>query len=238
MPARPQLQAPPEPAPSTALGNLKAILIVVVFGGGAMLWMGLREKKLAALAQAEPQVLTCRALQEHGPGANAHVRMTHFLLLVDSFAVEKKWNETSWTRAWIPAVPVEGEFAKAWMEAPEGKRLRPPKDLRVLVELGKGDETLLQGVARADVLQGTVMNEIDALDGDVARILAASYPGVDPSRCWILQQGRVPKSGAAAWALVAVGVAMIVGSLAGGAYAHVYAKKRVEVEARTEERRV
>jgi hypothetical protein len=216
---------------------LGKILLAAAIGGGALIWFGVKEYRLTRLARAEPQALTCRALQDGGPGDNAHVRLTDFVLLVDAFAVKSTNGSPLWENAWIPAVPVDGAFAKEWMDTPDGKRLPPPKDLRVLVQWGHGSELQFSYKPLPTVIQGTVINEIDALDDDVAKILADSYPGLDTGRCWILEKDRVPNSSGVGYAMIGGGLLLILGAATGGLYAHRASQRKAEDERRFEERR-
>ena len=64
-------------------------LIGAVIGGVVLGWLGVRDLRLASVSDAEPQAITCRELAERGPGGNAHVRMSGFRLVVESFAMEQ-----------------------------------------------------------------------------------------------------------------------------------------------------
>jgi hypothetical protein len=229
----------PQPAAKLRISRgLLRSLLAFVFAGASLAWFGVRELRLSGLAKAEPQTLTCRALQDQGPGDNAHVRMTDFLLLSDSFAVERKdADATSWDRAWIPAVPLDGEYAKRWVEAPDDKKLPPPGDMRVLVQLRFGSKGTLMLIGNQAAIQGMVINDVDSMGDDVAAILRKAYPGLDPHRCWVLEADRAPRGAGAAWWLILGGVALVVGAVGAGFLVHRAAQKHEVAERQFERRR-
>jgi hypothetical protein len=222
---------------------LSRLLIPFAVIGGALLWFGIRDVRLGRKAEAEPQTISCKALSERGPGANAHVRMTDFVLLTDWFVV--RGSESSvmpgtqfWTESWVPAIPADHAFvASAAAAAEEGRELALPTDFRVIVELGAGSDLTLEREASVPVIQGVVMNEIDSVDDDVAAILRSKYPGAAVDRCWILDAGRSPPAVGDAIPKIAGG--LVLWAACGFTFVAVRraARRREEREAAREQKR-
>ena len=74
------------------------------------------------------------------------------------------------------------------------------------------NEAELDALAERDTLQGLIVNEVESIGSKERKILSESYPGIDFSTCWILEEGRKPKSrGTAAGIMGAGGLGVLVG---------------------------
>lgn len=191
------------------MGRLKLIAIVV---GAVMAWLGYQEFKLGAVASATPQTISCAELEASGPGDNAHVVMTEFLLLEQAFVYESRENSPRWQKVWIPALPLGGEFHQQLLTLVDSEGNLPPGDLplpktiRVIVKSSKvNNEAQLETVAGADTLQGLVINEIESLGSKERKLLTESYPGVDFDAVWILEHQRKPAGKGKTWGLLGGG---------------------------------
>ncbi len=171
--------------------------LVMVIGGGMLIYFGVQELRLAGVAKAEPQPITVAKLAAHGPGDNAHIRLGEFLLCEGAYVYEEESSGGTWSRVWIPAVPLGGPYHEKLLEAYQADPasvmdVPMPTDLNVIVELKVNNEEELIRIADQDELQGLVVNEIASLGGEERKILEQSYPGVDFDRCWIVEAGRLP----------------------------------------------
>jgi hypothetical protein len=193
------------------------VQFIGVVGGAVLGFFGYQEMRLARAAKADPQTLTCKELSEKGPGDNAHVRMTDAYLVLRSFAIQTKEKDgpdaSTWEKAWIPAVPADGDYAARVRAADPDEPIAPPTTFRVLVQTGKGSDASLASLEDRPAIEGTVINEIDSIDSKIEKILRESYPGVDVNRCWILEMGRTPLGTGPATAMLAGGAAVILGSI-------------------------
>jgi hypothetical protein len=174
-------------------------------------WMGVKEHTLSGVAKAEPKVVTCAQLEKEGPGDNAHLTLSDFLL-TSSFVYEAKKGSTSgWKRVWVPAVPLDGPYAREAMAAyhanPDAE-VPPPKDFRVVVAFDDvRDAKGLEAAGDRDTLTGVVVNVIEKIPSDTRRLLEQNYPGVPVDKCWILEVGRKPKRASTAYMMIAAGAA-------------------------------
>ncbi len=190
--------------------------LVVIGVGVAIVWLGFKEHRLASGASSEPQSISCRDLGANGPGANAHVRMTDHLLVYEAFVVSARDpNSDSWDKSWVPAVPIDSDFAKRVAAATDEEETPPPDTFSVLVYNSTGGNDLGMGLElnsgrHLEPVQGLVINEVEDLDADEVRILKQSYPKFDPKRVWIIQRGRTPSTGGRPLFSMIGGLALII----------------------------
>lgn len=191
-------------------------LIAMVVGGGVLAFLGVQELRLASEAKPEPQTLTCEALGQNGPGDNAHIIMSDFLLSPGGFVYEGDKAGTTYKTVWIPAVPLEGEYhreLKALLDS-EGNlpdNIPAPRDLRVILRSKNlKNDAAIGTLGDADTVQGLVINKISKLSGKELKLLQESYPGIDFAKVWILEHGRQPAGVGKTVGLVGGGVALIL----------------------------
>lgn len=179
--------------------------------GAVLIYFGIQENSLASAADEKPQVITCEQLATAGPGDNAHVTLTDFVLWTDAFVYEEEGSVVKkWSRVWIPAVPEGGEAHQAAVEAVEefgrNATIPPPKNIRIIVQANAANENEVERLAERDALTGLVINRISDLGSEERGILEQSYPGVDFDHVWIIQEGRKPASGAKVAFMIGLGV--------------------------------
>ena len=196
------------------------ILLIIIVLGGMLAWFGFQEWRLASAASTTPKTITCADLEKNGPGDNAHVVLTDFLLCPSGFVYESsKGNDSNYTKIWIPAVPLHGEYMEQLKKlADSGKDMAhvpPPTNVRVIVRSSHvHNDGELEKLGDRDTIQGLIVNKVDSLGSKEREILAGQYPGINLDTCWILDEGRSPKSfgvaggmigGGAVLALIGVG---------------------------------
>lgn len=193
-------------------------LKLVVLGVGAFLaWMGYQEWKLGSVAASAPQGITCAELEASGPGDNAHVLLSDFLLSEQAFVYEGYENSSRWNKIWIPAVPLGGAYHQQLLQYVDASGrfttddLPLPTSFRVIVKSSRiHDEQQLATVAGADTLQGLIVNEVESLGSDERRLLAQSYPGIDLDSVYILEHGREPSGRGKTLGFVGSGVVLMM----------------------------
>lgn len=199
-------------------------VLAMVIGGGVLVFLGYQEWTLASGTSAEPQKLTCSQLIEKGTGGNAHVEMGDFMLCNWSYVYEGA-TEDSMTTVWVPAVPIDGEFAEqvvAQLQADpvallQGGMPPVPRDVRVIVKSSKVDnDAEVTGLGDQQTIRGMVVNEISSLDSKEKKLLQESYPQADFDKVLILEHGRQPAGAAKMMGLFLGGLAlMVVGGFIG-----------------------
>ncbi|MEX2216015.1 MAG: hypothetical protein WD768_18025 [Phycisphaeraceae bacterium] len=188
-------------------------IIALMIGGAVLLYFGVQEMRLSSAAKAEPQTITCDNLAKNGPGDNAHIVLSDFILLAEGGVYEaKSGSDTNWITFWAPLVPYGGEFHQEVMKKFDaaGKltgEMPHPKSIDVIFKTKSvKNEAALAVVSQQDTLAGMVVNKIDTLGSEEKKLLASSYPGIDFDKCWIIEHGRKP-----------AGMGKIAGFLGGGA---------------------
>ncbi|MGQ0613417.1 MAG: hypothetical protein ACT4PV_06750 [Planctomycetaceae bacterium] len=171
--------------------------ILLVFGAIGLGVYAYQETRLGSKARAEPQRLSLARLAADGPGDNAHILLTDYLMCSWSFVYSSKRG--SWTEAWVPAVELEGEYhiqVRALIaEKGEDAKPSPPRDLKVIVKLPSARTIAdVERIAALDEVRGMIINEIEELGSQERTILERNYPGVDFARCWVFEEGRSPAS--------------------------------------------
>ena len=96
-----------------------------------------------------------------------------------------------WKKAWIPAVAQGFPGFGGPMGMPGGAVMGG--DIRIILKTtNAGNEAELRDQVTRPTVQGLVVNEIERMSGEEKKLLTESYPGVDFTRCWILELGREP----------------------------------------------
>ncbi len=117
------------------------ILIAMIVVGGLMIYWGYQEMSLASKTEATAQTITCQDLSDSGPGDNANVQMSEFLLCTMSYVYEGVGNsDTTYKTVWVPAVPLNGDYHQQLMTMIDGEGNLigdppMPRDLGVLSRL-------------------------------------------------------------------------------------------------------
>jgi hypothetical protein len=170
---------------------------------------------LKTVAKETPQRISAAELEAKGPGDNANIVLTDFLLCEQGYIYEYKkkrigGNET-WTKVWVPIVPLGGAYHTQVLSmlGPNGEirgELPRPQNIKILVKSTKArSESDIAAMGAADTLEGLVINKIESLGSDEKQKLAESYPGIDFSQCYIIEAGRKP-----------MGIPQVLGLMGGG----------------------
>ena len=173
--------------------------------------MGFRELQLRGMAKDAPQLISCEDLADDGPGDNAFVRLSDFMLCDFDFVYASEDTDGSkWTDAWVPIVPSDGVYAREVQQirAEYGNNtdFPSPGDFNVILWLPSAKSYAdVSAAASEAALQGMVINKVDPLSTDARRYLEETYPQVDIRDCWILQLDRRP-----------AGLATLLGLFGGG----------------------
>ncbi len=193
------------------MGRFKIWMII---GGAVLAWYGFKEWRISGEAKADPQVITCGALAKDGYGKNAHVKMTDFLLSPGGYVYEEKTSGGSWSKVWIPVVPLGGEYHTMVQALPEDAELPAPKSFNVILQTEHASSaSMLSKIGKRDDIQGVVINEIDSLDSETKKLLRDSYPGIDLDKCWIVEHKRKTKGAMLSLLMLLAGVGLAGGGV-------------------------
>jgi hypothetical protein len=187
---------------------------VGVVGAAAAYW-GFKEMRLAGAASDTPTRMTCRELGEKGAAGNAHVVMTDFLLTGDLVYQHKKKSSDAdkWKKVWVPAVPSDGEYAKALIAAGgERPQVPPPRPIGVIVvSTDTKNDRELEALGAKDELDGMVTNLIHELGHEEKKLLEESYG--DVSKAQIFEVGRKPAGAMLSLLAIVGGAALVAGAI-------------------------
>lgn len=185
----------------------------VMLLGAVFIAKGFNFMRLNETSSAIPQEITCAELAENGPGDNAHVRMTDFILC-DGYVVETG-RFGGWDRAWVPAVPLGGKYHQRLIElaGPDGviEGKKPlPRRIRVIVEFPDAtNEADLAAMGEQDAIHGTIINVIRDLDKETRDLIQRTYRAVDADKFLVLVAGESPPGVAGVGGDIAGGIALI-----------------------------
>lgn len=211
-----------------SVGHFRLRIVTLFLALGAVLtWFGVRETKLAAASSATPQPLSCRDLALRGPGANAYVTLTDFVVARNGAYYKRDQDQSDWSTIWLPLLP-RGTASSA---ASAGKRPSAlPLTLASRTSIvptsnTSGIRVLLKSTrvrTQADLpplyylrkIEGMIVNCVDSVGPKEMEILRAQYPGTDFAQCWILEEGRKPTSPVTRFALFCGGGFGLLAALA------------------------
>jgi hypothetical protein len=165
------------------------------------------------VSKPEPKRMTCAQLIKEGPGDNAHVVISDFLIPNSAFCYEGNKRGNSWKTVWVVALPADSDYARRMLDMHKAGTLSPdatmapdPKEVRLLIKSSKvKDEAQLGALADQEEVEGLVVNKISSLGSKERRILEKSYGGVNFDNVYILEHDRSPAT-----------VAKSVGMMGGG----------------------
>ena len=181
--------------------RLNRLTVAMVAGGIVLIFLGVKESRLAAAAKSTPQEITCLQLEKNGPGDNAYVHVTGLIPTVNFVYEQRNGSSSDWSQVWQPVIPIDGAFMSAvkmkslFGQINSNSDIPVPDKIRIIVKSNKihnqGD---LSAFSRAKNVQGMVINKVDSLSEKELKILRGSYPSTDFTKCWIIEDGREPAS--------------------------------------------
>ncbi len=182
---------------------------LAILGAGLILY-GFVGLVVNAHTESSPQEIPCARLAASGPGDNAYVVVTDYLLC-DFDAVSQGEKYVSW---WVPAVPTGTPFHTEVEEEREvhgnTESLQAPPDFRVIVQFLEGMEEVRTAAARGR-LEGIVANDIWSLSRQQRELLQSHYPDVDLDRLWVIEASRTPHGFGTLLLIFGAGIAFLLG---------------------------
>jgi hypothetical protein len=190
--------------------RLKLALIVL---GGVVAFWGFEESQLASLAKTEASETSLESLEKSGNLENAHLRIgehvsAYYGLVYEysqsKYSTGEPSKSTSVTCAYYPIISPTNDFIVKLQEVltkyPDGVPDNVPvpelKAFSVLVKTKRFSTVgaLPTGMDKVPSIQGLVINEIESLGSDEKRLIRESFPGVNLTNLYILEEGRKPSS--------------------------------------------
>lgn len=156
--------------------------------------VGVGEYRLSSRSSQEPEEVSLRDLIKRGPDGNPNIILTDFSIFED-YVYQKKLLSGRWTKVWVPIVPSDAD------EPVPGK---PPAIRAFLFSQNIGNDKEVRERFDRPRLHCMVNPEAPK-PGIVGSVLIErQYPGTDPQKCIILEEGKKP-AGVLKLALFALG---------------------------------
>ncbi len=158
------------------------LMFFTLMGAGACAIFGVHEYLLSARSSREPEEISLRDLIARGPEGNPNIILKDFSIF-EGYIYEKKRLSGKWTKVWIPIIPTDDD------ENASGK----PAAIRAFVfskHVGS-EEEVHQWFDRSQLR--CMVNPDAPKPGIIGSVLIKrSYPGTDPNKCIILEEGKEP----------------------------------------------
>jgi hypothetical protein len=186
--------------------------VAMMIGGVAATVYGANLLRLAASCKDDPQVITGAQLQANGWGDNAHVEITNAGTM-KMYLYQKDKYDTQWKYAFVPMVPLDGEYMK-YIDTfyadkkNTGKIPDMPRDFCCILKISARGEAEVDRVGEMPKVRGVVINAIESLDKDSKRLLREGYPHVNLDRVAIVEFERQPEKSGKGLAITAGGGAL------------------------------
>lgn len=178
---------------------MSRFILAMVIGGGFLVFMTVQDWRLKSTAKEKPQFITCADLETKGPGENAHIVLGEFWLCSLSYVYEEK-SAGNWSKVWVPAVPVDGEYHQQLLSQLDDQGnvigdIKLPTNIKVIVTSKDiHNESELTALTDKQTLQGMIVNLVESLGSEEKKILQESYPSVNFDDCYIVEVDRKPAS--------------------------------------------
>ena len=159
--------------------------IGLLIGSGACFWYTYREWQGSQGASASPEAIALEQLIARGPEGNPHVLLRNFIPCSNYAAFPSKGGN-GWGAVYVPLIP--GKLPAYNAPLPHSN----DKIEVLLLSTSIKEQRDLRLLRNPSGLRGLVVNSIDPLGSNHRDFLQEHYPGIDLSRCVIVQEGRVP----------------------------------------------
>jgi hypothetical protein len=179
-------------------------LLPIVIGLGVLI-LGAAQWAIAGNSTAVPRTISCKTLETVGSGANHHVQLTDFRAMRNFVRMKKN---TVVEYQLIPLVSTQDVIpnpkrrSKVLLDVPDVR----PGSIHVLLKTTRVPANNDVGsIVNRPAIDGMTGGMFDTVPTEAANILRSQYPGIDTSKCIILEEGAQP-SGGIGIALLSVGL--------------------------------
>lgn len=158
--------------------NLNRINGCLIAFGGILLFWGIQETRLSAMAKAEPTQMTLQELIEEGAPDNIYLTLTDVNCILDEtvlYGDEVGGRITKVDRAWIPATPPGGGQVQFIIKCTQANT-----------------ENDVAGIASQRTHTGMIINQIDSINSEERKLLASGLPGTNLESAYIFHERRTP----------------------------------------------
>ena len=179
---------------------LVKVIVLILFiplGGMALIFIALVERMPLHGSEPVPRDIACAKLLADGPGDNFHIALTDFKLDLNGRMWDSILGEPAATKVWVKVEPA-------------GNNLQPGPT-RILLETDQlsGPAALAQLQIRGRI-EGMLRRGTSSVKLRETLRLQAKFPQTDWGNCWILRHGDEPPSPWATYALIVLGIVLIL----------------------------
>ncbi|HUT10336.1 MAG TPA: hypothetical protein VMY42_07565 [Thermoguttaceae bacterium] len=198
-------------------------LMVLIVGGGALVFFGGREYLVSSGASSDPVEVDLAKLEAGETPENNHVKIGEHVSLYPASVYEYQQSkyasgepgpDTTVTHSYYPILSMEHPFIQKLVET-EGEDVPDITDFAVLVKTKrfKTIRAIPDEMNTCASVQGLVINRIDSLDSEEKKLIKESFPLVKLDNVLILEEGRKPASLLLSLGMIFGGVALVVAGI-------------------------
>lgn len=205
------------------------IAIVMLIGGGAIIYYGYQEHAVSKDASPEAVVVELADLEKKGEAPNNHLKIGKHVALWPLYVCRVEVATGQDPQNAPPSAKVDYAYCaiiskdhpwwqayQSTSETGEDVQLPAIDPLLVLVKTKKYKTVgAIPGeIQEPDSVQGLVVNRIESLKDDEKKFIRESFPSVNFDKLLLLEEGRTPSSTGTPFAIMGGGVLLML--VAGG----------------------
>ena len=178
------------------------LLMIFLFGGLFLTYLGYREFKESQHVRAEPDRITCKTFDKRGPTENNHVELVAFTTADDAEYACMSSGRGNPNYFALALVPV---YSRTRNSVPNGDEFRT-----ILQFHGVNGYKDLDRQLESGLVQGVCVGKASQLSPEAQAVLTDSYPGLDFHACRIIKVGGVIPNAKRALLMMLGGGAMVL----------------------------
>lgn len=204
-------------------------------GGAVVCWIGIQEHRVSSGASSEPLAVDLAEIESGKSPEGNHIKLEKHLAVYGETIYaysQSKYDDsepgpaTGVDYAFYPVVSTEHQFVRdvsVFLQLQELEQNpaqpNPPPSLKEFAILVKTHRFKTVGEIPGELdadesRQGLVVNTIEPLADDEAKLVKQSFPGIDLDKVLILEEGRKPSSRLKSWGMIIGGALLTLGGVA------------------------
>jgi hypothetical protein len=179
------------------VGKVLFLILFIPVGGIGLIFVSCTDRMPLHQSSPIPQSISCSKLLAEGPGENLHIALTDFKLDTNRRMSDSLFEEFSGNKVWVAIEPA-GNTPQAGV-------------IRLLLEKPIiNSSTGLAELQQGGRIEGMLYRGTSSVNLREALRLHRRFPNTDWEACWLLRYGEQPPSAPVTYALITLGVLMIL----------------------------